>query len=482
MSKDATKTVSKAASKDASKDVSKAASKDASKSVSKKDSRQDSKIEVLDEEKEEKKDNVEITQYMLSYKEQIKQAMDTLDERRGDFLTLDTTVPERCIKNYSAKLYEMILNINKSKGSNLVYSQFKTVEGLGVLGVALKANGFSEIIIEGNDDNLHFSSETITSLMKGPTAREKRYILFTGEGSRARRAIVLAVFNGQFNKLPPAMSNVLSKAGYSKHLNKYGDICWVIGITGAGAEGISLKCCRSVHIMEPYWNNVRLEQVKGRAVRICSHKDLPYDQRTVDVYMYYTVFTRKQMSEITTTIQFADKNKDGLLINGQAGKEYILTSDEKVFEVSSKKDKVNGLLLDLMKRFAVDCVINNADNSDVEKCTVVSGHAYEYMFNPNLEQDIIESTSVKESNTKDVSRGDLLDSSTSSNKIRINLLKYKGEQYVIYPKADSGGRVFHLFLQETFREDKPDSTAPNGEISVNPITQKIDSGSTISMY
>ena len=40
-----------------------------------------------------------------------------------------------------------------------------------------------------------------------------------------------------------------------------------------------------VHIMEPYWNLVRLNQVIGRAARICSHIKLPLEERNVSVYV-----------------------------------------------------------------------------------------------------------------------------------------------------------------------------------------------------
>jgi hypothetical protein len=38
--------------------------------------------------------------------------------------------------------------------------------------------------------------------------------------------------------------------------------------------------------MEPYWHPVRLEQVIGRARRICSHKNLPSALQTVEVFVY----------------------------------------------------------------------------------------------------------------------------------------------------------------------------------------------------
>ena len=57
-------------------------------------------------------------------------------------------------------------------------------------------------------------------------------------------------------------------------------------ITASGAEGISLKNTRYVHIIEPYWHPVRTEQVIGRARRICSHQELPPELRTVNVFLY----------------------------------------------------------------------------------------------------------------------------------------------------------------------------------------------------
>ena len=61
-------------------------------------------------------------------------------------------------------------------------------------------------------------------------------------------------------------------------------------ITASGAEGISLMSTKYVHIVEPYWHPVRIDQVIGRARRICSHKNLPESDRTVDVFLYLMSF------------------------------------------------------------------------------------------------------------------------------------------------------------------------------------------------
>jgi hypothetical protein len=399
---------------------------------------------------------------VLSYKERIEKAMRTLDERRAEYMMLESEDPRGRLATYSTKLASMLENIEKSKGSNLVYSQFKTVEGLGVLGIALKANGYDEIKIVGSDQNPRFSDETIASFRDGlgdvDRPKRKRFISFTGEGSKEQRALVLNIFNGNFDKLPADMRAVLEP--FKEKKNTTGDICWVIGITGAGAEGISLKCCRSVHIMEPYWNNVRLDQVKGRAIRICSHKDLPFEDREVEIYTYYTVFSeeQKRSDKIDQTIRGTDNNE---------------TSDEKVFYVSIKKDKINQEILKLMKESAVDCELNAGENDGIQ-CFRVEGQPTQYLFDPNLEVDkIITSIEMKEV------RGDLQSRVARSLDVsapavaaveRIKVIRIKGTEYLMKVKPDSSGTVFHLFG----RTDT-DFRKPLGEVESDPLLGKYTS-------
>jgi hypothetical protein len=104
-------------------------------------------------------------------------------------------------------------------------------------------------------------------------------------------------------------------------------------ISPAGAEGINLNNVRQVHIMEPYWNEVRIEQVIGRALRFCQHKDLPQDERKVDVFRYKVV--RK------------------------SGKE---TTDEKMEDISRKKNNLLLSFIEAVKEAAVDCELFKAHN------------------------------------------------------------------------------------------------------------------------
>jgi hypothetical protein len=399
---------------------------------------------------------------MMTYKQQIDEAMRKLAETGDDglslYLNLSHPDKERCLKNYSTKLDLMLRKINTSHGSNLVYSQFKTVEGLGVLRLILKANGYVEIEIEGTERAPVFSQKTIESLSKGPQADEKRFIMFTGEGSKEQRTLVLNVFNGNFDKLPSEMSKLLIESGYKQNANKFGELCWVIGITGAGAEGISLKCCRTVHIMEPYWNNVRLDQVKGRAIRICSHKDLPFEQRKVAIFTYLTRFSTEQLKSrrIDETIKNSDTDRF-------VDPPVLRTSDENIREVSIRKDKINHELLEVMKESAVDCRMNASDNQNVQ-CLVVNAKADKYMFDPNLDVDIqisgIELKEKESDNYPDEEKQEQPSQAKAEAKgmTDIDVIKIKGVQYAIKPKRQVSGTVYQLFAMDDDIYERPIGT------------------------
>ena len=81
-------------------------------------------------------------------------------------------------------------------------------------------------------------------------------------------------------------------------------------ITASGAEGISLKNVRYVHIMEPYWHPVRIQQViGGRARRIYSHFDLPKEYQNVNVFLYLMKISEKQLETASTELKLKDISK-----------------------------------------------------------------------------------------------------------------------------------------------------------------------------
>jgi hypothetical protein len=60
----------------------------------------------------------------------------------------------------------------------------------------------------------------------------------------------------------------------------------VVVTSPLAAEGIDFRFIRQVHILDPWWNMSRIEQVVGRALRTCSHQDLVPKEQNCTVYLH----------------------------------------------------------------------------------------------------------------------------------------------------------------------------------------------------
>ncbi len=262
------------------------------------------------------------------YEEKLRKAVRQLLD--GGYLTYENTK-----KNFSPKFSAMLDDINGSKGSCLVYSQFRSVEGLGLFTEFLNMNGFKQIDLKRVDGEFYLTDEEVFDEVYA----NKRYVVF--DQDREKTKYLMNLFNGDFKNLPKEVIRVLPE-----DLNQlYGKIVKVFCITASGAEGISLKNVRAVLITEPYWNNIRIDQVIGRAIRSCSHETLPLEDRNVVVYRYIMRFTKNQLKDYT--IQTLDKG---------------LTTDEHILMMANKKMAMVNQFLDMLKAGSFDCVINASHN------------------------------------------------------------------------------------------------------------------------
>jgi len=322
-------------------------------------------------------------------------------------LANEPTDPKRLAK-YSPKYAEILKRILSSPGSSLVYSAFLDMEGIGIFSIALMANGFHaiELVKDPLTGTLAFSEATIKHLMLGK--QEHRFLKFTGTSTPLEveiRNMSLKLFNakyedGNFVELPPQMSKVLVDAGYTGNVD--GGLCRTFCITAAGAEGLSLKNVRRVHIMEPFWNHVRTDQVKGRAVRICSHIDLDLADRNVEVFTYCSVFddgvTGPPVKIESEVIRSNDAVKPDeateMGFKPRPGEiEYFLTSDQHLYQLSERKKKVLQNIQNLMKTSAVDCTINKYENEEEGLgCITLPDKPQQYAFHPILKKDIAETS------------------------------------------------------------------------------------------
>ena len=176
------------------------------------------------------------------------------------------------IGNYGAKIKNICDSIMISEGIVLVYSQYID-GGIVPIALALEELGFTRF----GRENLFSKppSELIDAITMKPKSsvetnfKPAKYCVISGD-------IVLS----------PNNSKEIKKITDSNNL--YGEGVKVVLISRAGSEGIDLKNVRQIHIIDPWYNMNRIEQIIGRGVRTCSHKDLEFIRRNVMIFLYAT--------------------------------------------------------------------------------------------------------------------------------------------------------------------------------------------------
>jgi hypothetical protein len=245
------------------------------------------------------------------------------------------------LAQFSPKYAVILEKIRESPGPVLVYSQFKTLEGLGIFAAALRAAPEKflplDLVKTGGGE-----WEIPAALMTPDVLARPRYVLYTGDQDLDKRRLLLQLYNADVDNLPPRLAAQCKQLMGDAPDNRDGRICKVFMITQSGAEGISLFNTRQVHVMEPYWNNVRLQQVIGRAIRLCSHMNLPWGDRKVEVFTYITSFSAEQ------------KASGNRIIATDRG----MTTDQMIFDIATKKQKLADGLFEIAQTAAVDCQLH----------------------------------------------------------------------------------------------------------------------------
>jgi hypothetical protein len=301
----------------------------------------------------------------LDYNKRIQKA---LEKMKDNYLTKEN------LQIYSPKFLKLLEHIldEENRGLHLVYSQFRTIEGIGIIKLMLEQNGFAEFKIQKN-------SADVWEIVNFEENKGKpHFVLYTGTETPEEKEIIRNIWNSSWEFVPSSISDKLKEVHNN---NFYGELVRVLMITSSGAEGINLRNTRFVHIVEPYWHFVRSEQVIGRARRICSHQDLPEEMRTVKVFIYISIFsethkTNKQNIELMT--------RDVSKID-----ERPITTDESLAEIATIKNNINQQLLKSVKETAIDCELYSRGNKSENLVCYNFGKIKTNQFGsyPTLEHD-----------------------------------------------------------------------------------------------
>ena len=294
-----------------------------SKSVEKKE-------ELKTEFKEEER---KIKSSSKDYDRRLKETLKILDRRRDEFLKVEER-KDIGLKKFSPKYADIIEKIKKVKGNKFIYTEYKTSEGVGILSISLKANGYAPLLVKKDEEG-----DFILDI-KEEDKEKPKFALWQGD---EESDIILRVFNNLWDTLPDKIQRQLEELGTN---NMRGEILEILMTTKQGAEGLNTKNVRQLFVVEPYWNPVRLDQVVGRAVRIASHLELPEKDRNVEIYIYLSKATKKQLKSNVSMANDFEGN----------------TSDEVLFKIAERKRDIMNVMLHMMKESAIDCSLNLADN------------------------------------------------------------------------------------------------------------------------
>ena len=178
---------------------------------------------------------------------------------------VDTWTAEDLVQ-FAPKMKRLVHEIEKNKGKHLVYCSF-VAKGLRIVQALLEQNGWIN-----------------ASKLKKDEALDDKY---TGK--------VYALWDGSTKDNEKQWIKVLVN---SKE-NMNGDKIRVILGSPSMKEGVSFKHIRHMHVLDPLWNISAQQQVEGRAIRFCSHIDLPKTKRLVHVHLY------KCIKRKDTTLDYA---------------------------------------------------------------------------------------------------------------------------------------------------------------------------------
>ena len=272
---------------------------------------------------------------------------------------------------YSPKFYKILENIQRfikgetPTGKVLYYSDFRKDSG---------SEAFEEILQENGYEKYDHNKKDIETLIS-EGSKKKRYTFLTGEEDQEIR---------KYNK-----------EAFNHDKNVRGEYIQIILISSAGAEGISLKCVRQVHIMEPFWNYIRIDQVFGRAIRMKSHinDDLPKDERNVEQYLYLSTLPDGDTVEEVYNVMKRNNWPDveGVEIDGDIKMTLLekhkpiyknitkiismkketnsRSVDQLLFDIMERKNIISSNITDIIKESSVDCIQNSRDDIQLNnKC------------------------------------------------------------------------------------------------------------------
>ena len=233
---------------------------------------------------------------------------------------------------YSRKFVEIIKLVEKSDGPVFIYTSWVNH---GILGIVSILNALGWDFINSNKSN-----NSPKYAIWSPSGLERLDNIYGNKKIAAREQ------DAYIKRM---------RSIFNSPENRDGSLCKVL--IGSVVEGISLRRVKQVHVCEPWWNDSKMEQIIARAIRFCSHSDLPREEQYVDVYYHastlssypgYNPTIQNMFSDNDIPITFRDLSRKGI--------------EQSMYLTSLRKQKTNTEFELGLKESAIDCNINKYGN------------------------------------------------------------------------------------------------------------------------
>lgn len=235
------------------------------------------------------------------------------------------------IDKYSSKLHSLIENLTKQKsfGKIFIYSSYvdPTMGGGKFIALLLEYLGYQRKVYNKN-------SLQINNYLEDSTIERKElyYIRLDGQTPDLERNFYINQYNN--------INNINGEK-----------IQIIIGSTNL-FEGVSLLNLREIHILEPWYNKSRYEQIIGRGYRQCSHKNLPFEKRNITIFNYVSIIDYNNLAKISSNEFNIINNEDKNI-------------DIRKIELANLKQENIDIIEKLIKTNSIDCLLNkNINNID----------------------------------------------------------------------------------------------------------------------
>jgi len=320
------------------------------------------------------------------------------------------------LQEYSPKFVSVLKNIKKYSGLHVVYSEW-IASGLNLLGRVLDNAGIS-------------------------------YGMFHGGISEEERANIIKKFTSEKNKLGKEMRILL--------------------ISAAGAEGLDLKNVRGIHVISPYFNMSRIDQVIARAVRYKSHVMLPIKDRNVRAFVYLSVIPGSEnklkeqkeslivsKKKTTTKKKSSKKKKKGGFKKITKPEDEEISTDEWLWLKAKRNAYLNDQFLTAIIESAIDCEMNMEGKSQeitskftCQSCAPTNG----LLFRKSIYEDVTLANPCVLAQDEGVVAKEI---------------EYDGKKY--YYVEDDSGLIIYIYDPDTdlyveFGQNYPEYTEVYGQI------------------